>query len=183
MTMVTLLACSGKLIEQHVLQDACPVSQHVKYSSKMHRAGWQDEGMQDCYMESEQDIAQQSCSSVMKRLASLSERSLCARPEHVLIACSWPGVILDVKNTCAVRYCGFVFQSFSNSCTLLSEGVMKYTPETESKGSLFFSRFSTTAAHWMHLLYIPRANVADVTGRAIANQSDVSGRGDSHEMP
>lgn len=54
---------------------------------------------------------------------------------------------MEVKKTCAVLYCGFIFQSFSSNCTLLSEGVMKYTPETESKGSLFFSRFSTTAAH------------------------------------
>ena len=76
---------------------------------------------------------------------SFRDRNRCAKPEHVLIACNWPGVILEVKKTCAVLYCVFIFQSFSNSCTLLSVGVMKYTPETDSNGSLFFSRFSTTA--------------------------------------
>lgn len=125
-----------------------------------------------CQVECQPSAAQGSCSSMMKRLASLSERSLCARPEQVLIACSWPGVTLDVKNTCAVRYCGFVFQSFSSSCTLLSEGVMKYTPETESKGSLFFSKFSTTAAHWLQLLCTPCAIIADVTECVVVGQSE-----------
>ncbi len=79
-------------------------------------------------------------------LTSLRERKRWAKPEQFLMTCKCTGDTLDVKKTWAVLYIGLTFQSSSKRCTLLSVGVMKYTPEIDSRGSLFFSMFSTTAA-------------------------------------
>ena len=78
-------------------------------------------------------------------VTSFNDLKRCARPVQFLMTCRCTGDTLDVKKTCAVLYCGLSFQSSSSLCTLLSVGVIKYTPEIDSRGSLFFSIFSTTA--------------------------------------
>ena len=126
-------------------------------------------------------------------LTSFNDRNLCANPVQFLMACKCCGAIFEVKKTWAVLYCGLTFQSSSSLWTLLSVGVIKYTPEMDRSGSRFFSMFSTTAASdqekWMKLqvpmissntLFMSAANSNEAAGfthtRCHSREFLISGR-------